>query len=47
MYLEYLYYSFIYYINTDNLSNNQLLFNIIDCINYDIIDYINKYNKLL
>ena len=40
MYLEYLYYSFIYYINTDNLSNNQLLFNIIDCINYDIIDYI-------
>jgi hypothetical protein len=40
IYLEYLYYSFIYYINTDNLSNNQLLFNIIDCINYDIIDYI-------
>ena len=32
IYLEYLYYSFIYNINVDELSNNQLIFNIIDCI---------------
>ena len=40
IYLEYLYYSFVYYVNANSLSNNQLLFNIIDCINYDKIDYI-------
>ncbi len=40
MYLEYLYYSFVYYVNADSLSNNQLLLNIIDCIDYDKIDYI-------
>ena len=40
MYLEYLYYSFVYYVNSNSLSNNQLLFNIIDCIDYDKIDYI-------
>jgi len=40
IYLEYLYYSFIYNINIDSLGNDQLIFNIIDCIDYDRIDYI-------
>lgn len=40
IYLEYLYYSFVYLINADSLINNQLIFNIIDCIDYDKIDYI-------
>lgn len=40
IYLLYNYYSFIAQINLNNLLNNSIFYNIIDCINFENIEYI-------